>query len=170
MTCRVFQWLISLARDRGSEPAAFVLHHIAGCAECHRFFIECSAMETKLRGESGGAPEVMLPTLHAGIMRAVRTSVPETSEATLARPPMWRAAAVVGVALILGYVAFVMSPARKGTLEQGESVLLAEVHSQLSAATVEAPALVVAPMEREMDNLEDDVRRTTEYLLAQLDY
>ena len=170
MTCRVFQWLISLARDRGREPAPFVRRHVADCAECRAFSRECAAMEEKLRTEFERVHGATPPTLHSGIMRAVRTSVPEPVTEAIAAP-LWRFAAVLGVALVLVYAASVVQPRRGSEVAaEDEPAVRAQVHSQLSSAAIEAPALVSAPMEQEVQNLEDDVRRTTEYLLAQLSY
>jgi hypothetical protein len=149
----------------------FVLRHLAACEDCRAFSRECESIEDRLLGEAMREQTVAPPTLHAGIMRAVRTSVPEPVAAASAAPPVWRLATVLGLALVLVYAAFVASP-RHGIEESGqdEPAALARMQSDLSSVAIEAPAMVSAPMEREVANLEDDVRRTAEYLLAQLSY
>lgn len=170
MICRVFQLLISRARDRGREPCASAWHHIAACGACRRFSRECDAIEMRLRGEHRRGQEQVPSALHAGIMRAVRTSAPGAAPAVGATAALWRAAIAVGMALVLVYASFVVFPLSEGEPVEDESVALAQMHAELSAVAVEAPALVSAPMEQEMAHFESDVRRTTAYLLAQLSY
>jgi len=169
MNCAFWRWRTSLGWVAEKALPPGVLRHLRRCAGCRAYDAAGRQIMTDLRAEARAGREAP-DGLHEGIMAVIR----DTAAAPARVPhrtgwPVTAVAAACAVTVIL--VVAGTFHARKRALPdaiRASGVAFPDVATGIRTAVMESPGQLIAPMERELDYLSQDVERTVGYLLALL--
>ncbi|MCX6905691.1 MAG: hypothetical protein NTW03_19860 [Verrucomicrobia bacterium] len=167
---------ISSSLNRGVSLSPFWRGQVSASPELQSFAQSALELDRKLRQPAGPDASALPPTLHAGIMRAVRRSQPAAAGAAPAFSVLpavlrWGLATTMGLALAVGgWQAFfhrdaTTTPAVTG-VEAG--LALPAIGPAMAQLATDGMAMLNRPMTRQGEDLSRDLRETAQFLLASL--
>jgi hypothetical protein len=175
------RFMVSRSLDCGRPLSRFWRRQVSASPDLERFEDAVREWDCRLKKPDGFGPSETPPGLHAGIMRAVRESRREEAVAG-AGWPSFGLALRYGVAtalLVLLALGVWLSATRHGQGSGWPAAVRESVPAEVSSAlpavgpvveqlATNGVALLRFPMNRQMEELSQDLRQTAQFLLASL--
>lgn len=158
---------ISNSFDNGRGLPASLRAKIAASAELSAYLKESAAVDRALRRPSLPPAD---PSLHRGIMRAVRAVATEPAPRRAAPGLGWAAAAALAVVAMMG-VWLALPRALPRQVTAAEPTPLATVTAAIELGgqiSQRMPAEVIAPLSNEWAQVDDDLRGASRVILSSM--
>ncbi len=171
MFCFLQRWKIDRALDEGDALTPRLEAHVTRCADCHRHYEQQHAVVNRLE-QSAQLPVPEAPAfLRSRVMNALR------DEESVPAPVRWGVAAWAPVAVVaaIALVGILQTDPQPGPSAQPRpKPLVAKAPPNLSsvalpsmnlqAALQNVPSQIAAPYDRELQNLQNDLKSAGQYL------
>jgi len=173
----LLKFKISSSLNRGVSLSPFWREQVSASPELQSFAQSALELDRKLRQPAGPDASALPPTLHAGIMRAVRRSQPAASAgaapafSVLPAVLRWGLATAMGLALAVGgWQAFFHRDATTTPTVAGVEAGLAlpAIGPAMAQLATDGMAMLNLPMTRQVEGFSRDLRETAQFLLASL--
>ena len=164
MFCFLQRWKIDRALDEGTALTPRTEAHVARCADCRRHHEQQRAVVNRLE-QSAQLPVPEAPAfLRSRVMNALR------DEESAPLPVRWGVAAWAPVAVVaaIAMVGILQTDPQPAPRPRPNPPVLVELPAMpemnLQAALQKVPSQIAAPYDRELQNLQNDLKSAGQYL------
>ena len=164
MFCFLQRWKIDRALDEGDALNPRTEAHVARCADCRRHHEQQRAIVNRLE-QSAQLPVPEAPAfLRSRVMNALR------DEESAPLPVRWGVAAWAPVAVVaaIAMVGILQTDPQPAPRPRPKPPVLVELPAMpemnLQAALQKVPSQIAAPYDRELQNLQSDLKSAGQYL------